>query len=111
MEAFIDKQLELDIHNKTRALGIFTRARQSSASFESCAAEYARMFRTSRAMLELMIDVLLAVATADRRYTRQEEQLLGAALDIFGLKKEDYARLRARHLDLERLKQARRKKR
>jgi DnaJ like chaperone protein len=106
VEAFIDEQLELDIHSKTRALEAFTRARQSSASFQSCAAKYARMFQRSRAMLELMIDVLLSVAYADDLCSNHEEQLLRTALDIFGLKEQDYARLRAKHLDLQRLKRA-----
>lgn len=97
VEEFMAVELNLTPQQKVLALQIFRRAKTASTSFEKYAEQYYAQFRKDREMLENLIDVLVAVALADRQFTYHEERLIKAALSIFRLSRHDYERIRARH--------------
>ncbi len=98
IERFIDGELELNTHQKLLAVKIFRTARHSERSFDQFAEQYLALFRGNKAMLENMLDLLLALAHADGMFSADEERLVFSCARSFGLSAKDYKRLRSRHV-------------
>lgn len=101
LDEFMRDQLNLSPKQVEEAFDIIRNVKQSKYTFEDYAYGYYRMFGRNRVMLENMVDLLLAVACADGRYTEEEDRLVNTAVQIFQFTYEDFARIRARHLHAE----------
>ncbi|MGI6433128.1 MAG: TerB family tellurite resistance protein [Sphaerochaetaceae bacterium] len=83
VEQFITQQLRLDEKSKEVAMRIFLTALSDSNSFEQYAKQVYEHFSNDRELLELILDVLVAVAASDGSIVQSEEVLIQAAARIF----------------------------
>ncbi len=76
---------------------MFNLARQDVSGYENYAAQIARMFRGSPAMLEDILDGLFEIAKADGFLHPSEEKFLETVADLFGFAPNEFRRIRAAH--------------
>lgn len=77
---------------------VFNLAKQDTAGFESYAEQVAKLFTTSKDMLENVLDGLFHIAKADGAVHADELAYLERVATIFGFTQKDFARIRARHV-------------
>ena len=98
IEAFMKKDLHLDLNSQSTAVNIFKQALNSSESFEGFATQFYSTFRAQPNIIELMMDILLRVSTADGNITNEEETILLSATRIFNYSDYDYDRLKSKYV-------------
>lgn len=100
---FMLYDLNLNPQSRQVATHIFQAALNSPGTFEAFADQFYRQFQLQPQMLELMMDILLRVATANGSISASEEQMLRSAARIFQIENDHYSRLRSRYVkDLDR---------
>ena len=98
IENFMLHDLNLDPQSRQVAINIFHTAADSRESFESFATQFYSQFQNQPQLLELMVDILLRVATSDGGMTANEERYLESAVNIFRMGRDRYQALRARYV-------------
>lgn len=98
IEAFMTRDLNLDVDGRNSAVNIFRQALHSPESFDAFALQFYRVFRVQPRIIELMMDVLFRVSVADGVISSQEEVLLQTAAGIFHISAMDYERIKARYV-------------
>ena len=98
VELFMKRDLQLDSQGQETAKNIFRQAVHSPESFEAFARQFYSVFRTQPNILEVMVDVLLRVSTADGHMSREEEAMLLSAVHIFNYSQTDFERLKSRYV-------------
>ncbi|MDC7238767.1 MAG: co-chaperone DjlA [Spirochaetales bacterium] len=94
---FMRTDLRLDPVSQQSAMEIFNAAIRSGESFESYAREFYQSFRGNAQFTELVLDILLRVASADGNIHQEEEKLIQQAVGIFGYSQTSYDRLKSRY--------------
>ncbi len=90
VEQFMARDLNLDSYGRNVTWNIFYTAMESNQRFEDFAHQFYAEFKNQPQFLELMIDILVRVSTADGRMNESEEKLILSALNIFQLGHEYY---------------------
>lgn len=98
VESFMINDLQLDINGRQTAENIFRQAVRSPERFEAFAEQFYSVFRTQPNIIELMMDVLLRVSSADGRIDSQEEKMLLTAIRVFQYPSSDYEKLKSRYI-------------
>lgn len=98
VKSMIDAIFPLDKKQRQFAYKIFEASITSKSSFDEFAAQFRHHFSADRSMLEMMIDLLLRVATADGRCSAREEELIYGAAEIFGFTQKEYSIIRERYI-------------
>ncbi|MDY0220983.1 MAG: TerB family tellurite resistance protein [Desulfobacterium sp.] len=98
IEGFMTHDLNLNPESRSSAVNIFRQALNSHESFEAFAFQFYAAFRNQPRIIELMMDVLFRVSTADGAINDKEEALLASAARTFNLSDRDYARLKSRYV-------------
>jgi len=98
VEKFMIHDLNLDPVSRKIARDIFHAAIESHDSFHDFAAQFYNRFRQQYQMLDLMIDILIRVATADGELSQNEEQLILSAVRTFNFSDEAYKKLKSRYV-------------
>lgn len=83
VSSFIDNDLKLVGEEKQVALKIFNVALTQNISFEAYANQFYENFSNDNALLELMIDILVRVALADKHISEGERLLIYYAANLF----------------------------
>lgn len=99
VEQFMKKDLQLNSESRRAAMSIFKTAADSDANFDGFAGQFYEQFSTQPRFLEILLDVLIRVSSADGSISGEEEQLLLSAVRIFHYKTEDYLKLKSRYID------------
>ncbi len=94
---FMRSDLRLDPVSQQSAMEIFNAAIRSGESFESYAREFYQSFKGNAQFTELVLDILLRVASADGNIHQEEEKLIQQAVGIFGYSQTSYDRLKSRY--------------
>ncbi len=87
---FLTKTMKLDKENISKAASIFNSAKSSPSSFEYFSESLASQFKNNKNMLSGILDLLFSIAIADGVLSAEEELLLLAAENIFGVKGKSY---------------------
>ncbi|MGM0642902.1 MAG: co-chaperone DjlA [Thermodesulfobacteriota bacterium] len=95
---FMKNELNLDPETMKTAQNIFKEAINSSEHFDSFARQFYDVFRHQPRIIELMMDLLLRVSTADGSISEQEEKLLFSAAGIFNISDDEFSRLKSRYV-------------
>lgn len=95
---FMKNDLHLDAASQNTAQNIFRQAVGSNEPFDAFAVQFYSFFRTQPRIIELMMDILLRVSTADGNISIQEDQMLLSAMRIFNVSQYDYDRLKAKYV-------------
>jgi DnaJ like chaperone protein len=95
---FMTRDLQLDFNSQQTAKNIFRQAINSDESFDAFAMQFYTVFRAQPNIIELMIDVLLRISSADGTISPEEELLLLSATRIFHYSNSDYERLKSRYV-------------
>lgn len=98
INTFMKRDLQLDFNGQQTAINIFRQAVNSPESFDAFAMQFYSIFRTQPNIIELMMDVMLRVSTADGSISNEEEAMLLSATRIFNYSNADYARLKSRYV-------------
>ena len=98
IEGFMTHDLNLNLESRNSAVNIFRQALNSDESFEAFAFQFYAAFRNQPRIIELMMDILFRVSTADGAINHKEEALLASAAATFNLSDRDYARLKSRYV-------------
>jgi len=98
IETFMKRDLQLDFNGQQTAIKIFRQAVNSLESFDAFAMQFYSVFRTQPNILELMMDVMLRVSTADGDISKEEETMLLSATRIFKYSTSDYTRLKSKYV-------------
>jgi len=99
VEEFMDNNLHLDPATRATARQIFEASIHSQESFYSIANQFYREFFSRPEFFELLIDIMLQVAAADRNgMTREEETLIVDAVHIFRFSEARYQQLKSRYV-------------
>ena len=99
VEEFMAQDLRLDENTKNSARQIFEAALGSRETFHGFANQFYREFRHRPQFFQLMIDIMLRVATADQAgLTSPEESLIQDAVHIFRLPEGSYQNMKARYV-------------
>ena len=98
VERFMINDLQLDESSRETAKNIFRKAVTSSQTFEDFARQFYSVFKYQSNIIELMMDVLLRVSSADGDISGTEEQMLLSASRIFKFSQSDYTRLKSRYV-------------
>lgn len=99
IDQFMTNDLHLNRESRNIAIDIFREAVNSPEPFEGFARQFHATFKTQPRMLEVMLDVMLRVSTADGQFSAPEEELILSAVHIFGYPTEGYLKLKARYVD------------
>jgi DnaJ like chaperone protein len=94
---FMLHDLHLDPQSRMVATNIFNAAINSPNQFEDFANQFYAEFHNQPQLLQMMIDILLRVATADERMSASEETLIRAAANIFNISPAMFENLRSRY--------------
>ena len=76
IDTFMKRDLGLDFNSQQTAIKIFRQAVTSPESFDAFATQFYSIFRNQPHIIELMMDVLLRVSTADGKISTEEEAML-----------------------------------
>ena len=98
IESFMKRDLQLDLNSQQTAINIFRQAVDSPESFDAFANQFYSVFRTQPNIIELMMDVLLRISTADGNISSEEEAMLLSATRIFNYSSSDYTRLKSKYV-------------
>lgn len=98
IETFMKRDLHLDLNSQSTAINIFKQALNSPESFEGFAIQFYSTFRTQSNIIDLMMDILLRVSTADGKISNEEETILLSAIRIFNYSDSDYERFKSRYV-------------
>jgi DnaJ like chaperone protein len=98
VETFMARDLQLDPEGQETAKRIFRQAIDSPEAFEAFASQFYMAFRTQPNILELMVDVLLRVSTADGHISSREEAMILAAIRIFKVSDTEYTRMKSKYV-------------
>ena len=98
INVFIQQDLQLDVNSQQTAHNIFRQAVKSNESFNAFAMQFYSVFKTQPNIIELMIDVLLRVSSADGSISREEEHMLLSAIKIFNYSNAEYKRLKSKYI-------------
>ncbi len=98
VEGFMKNELQLDPESMQTAKNIFKEAVNSSEPFDSFARQFYDVFRNQPRIIDLMMDLLLRVSTADGSISPEEEKLLSTAAQIFNITDDEYAKLRSGYI-------------
>ena len=98
VERFMVHDLQLDEAGQETAKNIFRQAVRSDERFDAFARQFYSVFRTQPNIIELMMDILFRVSTADGAISRGEEEMLLSAIRIFNLSSQDFNRLKSRYV-------------
>lgn len=79
---------------------VFNLAKQDVAGYETYARQIAKLFEAKSAVLEDVLDGLFHIAKADNAFHPGEHGFLARVAAIFGFSDADFARIRARHVDV-----------
>jgi DnaJ like chaperone protein len=79
---------------------VFNLAKQDVAGFETYARQIAKLFEARSEVLEDVLDGLFHIAKADNAFHPGEHGFLRRVAEIFGFSDADFARIRARHVDV-----------
>ncbi|MEI8178968.1 DnaJ family molecular chaperone [Aestuariivirga sp.] len=79
---------------------VFNLAKQDVAGYETYARQIAKLFDARADVLEDVLDGLVHIAKADNAFHPGEHGFLRRVADIFGFSEADFARIRARHVDV-----------
>ncbi len=90
VERFMVNDLQLDKASRQTAKTIFRNAVTSSQTFEDFARQFYSVFKYQANIIELMMDVLFRVSSADGNISNAEEQMLLSASRIFSFSQSDY---------------------
>jgi len=94
IEHFMVHDLNLDPYGRNMSKNIFYAAMESDQRFEDFARQFYDEFSTQPQFLEMMIDILLRVATADGDLREDEERLIRSAMKIFHFDEQAYKKIR-----------------
>ena len=94
---FMLSDLHLNPESRTIATNIFNAALNSPNSFEDFAHQFYEEFYGQPQLLQLMLDVLLRVATADGQLGRNEEHLIQSAVRIFRIADSTFQNLKSHY--------------
>lgn len=97
IEKFMLYDLNLDPQSRRVAMNIFQAAIESPQSFDDFAGQFYHQFRNQPQLLELMIDILIRVGTADGDLSQSEEKLILSAVSIFGMSTNQYSRIKSKY--------------
>ncbi len=98
VQRFMKNDLQLDTAGQETAKKIFRQAVSSPESFEAFARQFYTVFRYQPNIIELMLDILLRVSSADGQIAPSEEEMLLSAVRIFQYSKADFQRLKSRYV-------------
>ena len=98
VEQFMTRDLNLDPHGRLVTRNIFQAAMKSNQRFEDFAYQFYAEFKNQPQFLELMIDILVRVSTADGSMNANEEKLIISALNIFQLENEHFKTVREKYI-------------
>lgn len=98
IEAFMQRDLQLDEKSRSTAQNIFRQAVKSPEPFDAFARQFYSIFRTQPHIIELMMDVLFRVSAADGKVSDNEEALLNSAGNIFDYSPADFSRIKSRYI-------------
>lgn len=98
VETFMINDLQLDASGQKTAQNIFRQAINSNEQFEDFAFQFYSVFNNQPHILELMMDVLLRVSSADGNISETEAVLLTQAATIFNFSAADYERLKSKYI-------------
>jgi DnaJ like chaperone protein len=79
---------------------VFNLAKQDVAGYETYAKQIAKLFAARAEVLEDVLDGLFHIAKADNAFHPGEHGFLRRVAEIFGFSDADFARIRARHVDV-----------
>ncbi|PZF76006.1 molecular chaperone DjiA [Aestuariivirga litoralis] len=79
---------------------VFNLAKQDVAGYETYARQIAKLFEARAEVLEDVLDGLFHIAKADNAFHPGEHGFLAKVAAIFGFSEADFARIRARHVDV-----------
>ncbi|MEI7599020.1 MAG: DnaJ family molecular chaperone [Aestuariivirga sp.] len=79
---------------------VFNLAKQDVAGYETYAKQIAKLFAARAEVLEDVLDGLFHIAKADNAFHPGEHGFLRRVAEIFGFSEADFARIRARHVDV-----------
>ena len=99
IDEFMTQDLHLNRESRNIAIDIFREAVNSPEPFEGFARQFYATFQTQPRLLEVMLDVMLRVSTADGQFSAPEEELILSAVRIFNYPTEGYLKLKARYVD------------
>lgn len=99
IDQFMTQDLHLNRESRNIAIDIFREAVNSPEPFEGFARQFYATFRNQPRLLEVMLDVMLRVSTADGQFSPQEEELILSAVHLFNYPSEGYLKLKARYVD------------
>lgn len=98
VDTFMKQDLGLDINSQQTAQNIFRQAINSNESFDAFAMQFYSVFQTQPHIIDLMMDILLRVSSADGHISDSEEILLLSASRIFKFSSADYARIKSKYI-------------
>ena len=79
---------------------VFNLAKQDVAGYEPYARQIAKLFEARSEILEDVLDGLFHIAKADNAFHPGEHGFLARVAAIFGFSEADFARIRARHVNV-----------
>ena len=79
---------------------VFNLAKQDVAGYETYAKQIAKLFAARAELLEDVLDGLFHIAKADNAFHPGEQGFLAKVAAIFGFSEADFARIRARHVNV-----------
>lgn len=79
---------------------VFNLAKQDVAGYETYARQIAKLFEAKAEVLEDVLDGLFHIAKADNAFHPGEHGFLKRVAEIFGFSDADFARIRARHVNV-----------
>lgn len=97
IEAFMEKDLRLDMQGRHAAVNIFRTALKAPGEFSDFARQFYSQFHNQPQLLELMIDILIRVAVSDGDMSKAEEVLIQSAVTIFNFSHQRYEQLKAQY--------------
>ncbi len=98
IESFMVNDLNLDAQGRQHAITIFRQALHSSENFEAFAVQFYRTFYNQPRIIELMLDILLRVSTADGDMSKAKDYLILSAVRIFNVSEIDYVRIKSKYV-------------
>ncbi len=87
-------------HELSAVARLFNLAKKDTAGFETYAGQMAKLFEVHSAILEDVLDGLFHIAKADNAFHPGEHGFLRQVAGIFGFSSAEFARIRARHVDV-----------
>ncbi len=98
VERYVDQELKLDRKTRALALEVFNHAITSPLELRDYAEKFHGAYRDRVQLLDTMMEILIAVSTADRMLTAEEDKLLRSTALLFGLTEPGYKRIKEKYL-------------